>query len=82
MKTRFRENGQVLIVIAIAAVALFAFAALAPPRPRRPVHFLARDDFFRNPLLGFLLRRLGTIPAARMPHTAATETVRETPDGS
>jgi hypothetical protein len=40
----------------------FAFVMLAPPAPRREVRFLARDDFFHNPVLGFLLRRLGQIP--------------------
>jgi len=35
---------------------------LAPPAPRREVRFLARDDFFTNPISGFLLRRLGQIP--------------------
>lgn len=40
----------------------FAFVMLAPPAPRREVRFLARDDFFRNPVTGFLLRRLGQIP--------------------
>ena len=40
----------------------FAFVMLGPPAPRREVRFLARDDFFRNPVTGFLLRRLGQIP--------------------
>ncbi len=40
----------------------FAFVMLAPPAPRREVRFLARDDFFRNPVTGFLLHRLGQIP--------------------
>lgn len=40
----------------------FAFVMLAPPAPRREVRFLARDDFFHNPVLGFLLRQLGQIP--------------------
>jgi 1-acyl-sn-glycerol-3-phosphate acyltransferase len=40
----------------------FAFVMLAPPAPRREVRFLARDDFFHNPVFGFLLRRLGQIP--------------------
>ncbi len=40
----------------------FAFVMLAPPAPRREVRFLARDDFFRHPVTGFLLRRLGQIP--------------------
>ena len=40
----------------------FAFVMLAAPAPRREVRFLARDDFFRNPVTGFLLRRLGQIP--------------------
>ncbi|MEX2549472.1 MAG: lysophospholipid acyltransferase family protein [Nitriliruptoraceae bacterium] len=40
----------------------FAFVMLAPPAPRREVRFLARDDFFTNPVAGFLLRRLGQIP--------------------
>jgi 1-acyl-sn-glycerol-3-phosphate acyltransferase len=40
----------------------FAFIALAPPRPRREVHFLARKEFFDVPLVGFLLRRLKQIP--------------------
>ena len=40
----------------------FAFVMLAAPAPRREVRFLARDDFFHNPVTGFLLRRLGQIP--------------------
>ena len=40
----------------------FAFVCLAPPPPRRQVDFLARDDFFRIPVAGRLLHRLGTIP--------------------
>lgn len=40
----------------------FAFVMLAPPAPRREVRFLARDDFFRHPVTGFLLHRLGQIP--------------------
>lgn len=40
----------------------FAFVMLAPPAPRREVRFLARDDFFRHPVPGFLLRQLGQIP--------------------
>lgn len=40
----------------------FAFVMLAPPSPRREVRFLARDDFFTNPVSGFLLRKLGQIP--------------------
>ncbi|MEX2324589.1 MAG: lysophospholipid acyltransferase family protein [Nitriliruptoraceae bacterium] len=40
----------------------FAFVMLAPPRPRRPVRFLARSEFFERTILGFLLRRLGQIP--------------------
>ncbi|MFO7777612.1 MAG: lysophospholipid acyltransferase family protein [Nitriliruptoraceae bacterium] len=40
----------------------FAFVMLAPPAPRREVRFLARDDFFRHPVTGFLLRQLGQIP--------------------
>jgi len=40
----------------------FAFVMLSPPAPRREVRFLARDDFFHHPVLGFLLRQLGQIP--------------------
>lgn len=40
----------------------FAFIALAPPRPRREVHFLARKEFFDVPVAGFLLRRFKQIP--------------------
>lgn len=40
----------------------FAFVVLAPPAPRREVRFLARDDFFTNPVSGSLLRQLGQIP--------------------
>jgi 1-acyl-sn-glycerol-3-phosphate acyltransferase len=40
----------------------FAFVSLAPPRPRRPVRFLARHEFFEQPVAGPLLRRLEQIP--------------------
>jgi 1-acyl-sn-glycerol-3-phosphate acyltransferase len=40
----------------------FAFVMLAPPRPRREVRFLARTEFFEQPVAGFLLRKLGQIP--------------------
>jgi 1-acyl-sn-glycerol-3-phosphate acyltransferase len=40
----------------------FAFVMLAPPRPRREVRFLARAEFFEQPVTGFLLRRLRQIP--------------------
>lgn len=40
----------------------FAFVMLAAPAPRREVRFLAKDDFFHHPVMGFLLRRLGQIP--------------------
>lgn len=40
----------------------FAFVMLAPPRPRREVRFLARNEFFEQPVTGFLLRQLGQIP--------------------
>jgi 1-acyl-sn-glycerol-3-phosphate acyltransferase len=40
----------------------FAFVMLGAPAPRREVRFLARDDFFHHPVMGFLLRRLGQIP--------------------
>ncbi|MEX0593024.1 MAG: lysophospholipid acyltransferase family protein [Nitriliruptoraceae bacterium] len=40
----------------------FAIVALAPPRPRRVVHFLARKEFFDIPIAGFLLRRFKQIP--------------------
>jgi 1-acyl-sn-glycerol-3-phosphate acyltransferase len=40
----------------------FCFVMLAPPRPRRQVHFLARNEFFEKPVVGTLLRRLEQIP--------------------
>ena len=40
----------------------FAFVVLAPPRPRREVRFLARKEFFDQPVTGYLLRQLGQIP--------------------
>ena len=40
----------------------FSFVMLAPPRPRREVRFLARAEFFEQPVTGFLLRQLGQIP--------------------
>ncbi len=40
----------------------FAFVALAPPRPRREVRFLARKEFFDQPVTGHLLRKMGQIP--------------------
>jgi 1-acyl-sn-glycerol-3-phosphate acyltransferase len=40
----------------------FCFVMLAPPRPRREVRFLARAEFFEQPVTGFLLRRLRQIP--------------------
>lgn len=40
----------------------FGFVALSPPRPRRPVRFLVRSEFFDQPVLGMLLRRWGQIP--------------------
>jgi 1-acyl-sn-glycerol-3-phosphate acyltransferase len=40
----------------------FSFVMLAPPRPRREVRFLARAEFFDQPVTGFLLRRLDQIP--------------------
>jgi 1-acyl-sn-glycerol-3-phosphate acyltransferase len=40
----------------------FAFIMLAPPRPRREMHFMARGDLFDHWLLGPLLPRLGQIP--------------------
>lgn len=40
----------------------FAFVALAPPRPRREVRFLARSEFFDQPVTGHLLEKMGQIP--------------------
>jgi len=40
----------------------FAFVMLAPPRPRREVHFLARGDLFERRGVGPMLRALGQIP--------------------
>ncbi len=40
----------------------FAFVVLAPPRPRREVRFMARKEFFDQPVTGELLRKLGQIP--------------------
>jgi 1-acyl-sn-glycerol-3-phosphate acyltransferase len=40
----------------------FAFVMLAPPRPRREVRFLARKEFFDQPVVGSLLRAWGQIP--------------------
>ncbi len=41
----------------------FAFVALAPPRPRRRVRFVARQDIFDHPVAGPLMRGLRQIPA-------------------
>lgn len=56
----------------------FAFVALAPPRPRREVRFLARNEFFEKRVVGTLLRKLGQIPVdvhgdARASATAAQQ---------
>ena len=56
----------------------FCFVMLAPPRPRREVRFLARNEFFEKPVVGTLLRQLGQIPVdvhgdARASATAAQE---------
>jgi 1-acyl-sn-glycerol-3-phosphate acyltransferase len=40
----------------------FAFVMLAPPRPRREIHFLARGDLFERPVTGPVLRALGQVP--------------------
>lgn len=40
----------------------FCFVMLAPPRPRREVRFLARSEFFDQPLVGPALRGLRQIP--------------------
>ena len=40
----------------------YAFVMLGPPRPRREVAFLARSDFFEQPLIGTALRALRQIP--------------------
>lgn len=40
----------------------YAFVMLGPPRPRREVAFLARADFFEQPLVGAALRALRQIP--------------------
>ena len=40
----------------------YAFVMLGPPRPRREVAFLARSDFFEQPLVGTALRALRQIP--------------------
>ncbi|MFA9443928.1 lysophospholipid acyltransferase family protein [Egicoccus sp. AB-alg6-2] len=40
----------------------FCFVALAPPRPRRRVRFLARHDLFRGRVVGPALRAMGQIP--------------------
>ena len=40
----------------------FCFVMLAPPKPRRPVRFLARHEFFERRFVGSALRRLGQIP--------------------
>lgn len=40
----------------------FAFVMLAPPRPRREMHFLARGDLFERRAFGAMLRALGQVP--------------------
>lgn len=40
----------------------FCFVMLAPPRPRREVRFLARSEFFDQPVVGPALRGLRQIP--------------------
>ncbi|MFU8840058.1 MAG: lysophospholipid acyltransferase family protein [Nitriliruptoraceae bacterium] len=59
---RIPASGPVVLASNHIGYLDFAFVMLAPPAPRREVRFLARDDFFHNPVLGFLLRRLGQIP--------------------
>ncbi len=56
----------------------FAFVMLAPPRPRREMRFLARSEFFENPIVGGLMRRLGQIPVdVHGDPTAAAAAARE-----
>jgi 1-acyl-sn-glycerol-3-phosphate acyltransferase len=40
----------------------FCFVALAPPRPRRQVRFMARHDIFEKPVVGWAMRTMGQIP--------------------
>lgn len=56
------RSGGVLLASNHVSYLDFAFVALAPPRPRRPVRFLARSEFFDRRLVGWALRRLGQIP--------------------
>jgi len=50
----------------------FAFVMLAPPRPRRPMAFLARGDLFERRFTGRALRSLGQIPVDEHGDPAAT----------
>jgi 1-acyl-sn-glycerol-3-phosphate acyltransferase len=40
----------------------FCFVALSPPRPRRKVRFLARDDIWDKRLVGWMMDHMGQIP--------------------
>jgi 1-acyl-sn-glycerol-3-phosphate acyltransferase len=40
----------------------FCFVALAPPRPRRQVRFMARHDIFERPVVGWAMRTMKQIP--------------------
>ena len=55
----------------------FAFVMLAPPRPRREVRFLARNEFFEKPVVGMLLRQLGQIPVDVHGDAAAAATAAQ-----
>jgi 1-acyl-sn-glycerol-3-phosphate acyltransferase len=66
LRSHGRENipasGPVILASNHISYLDFSFVALAPPRPRREVRFLARNEFFEKPVVGTLLRQLGQIP--------------------
>lgn len=56
------SSGPVILASNHIGYVDFAFVMLAPPRPRREVRFLARNEFFEKPIVGPLLHQLGQIP--------------------
>lgn len=61
----------------------FSFIALAPPRPRRRVRFVARRDLFTHRIAGPLMRGLGQIEADPYgdPHATVHDAVARLREG-